>query len=110
MITHVTAAVAGAGRPRTFAAISGQSCPTPTTMKSFWLLSFLSLSHVLASPSPEQVVLSNNHLLVDKTALKNVANQFLSDAKKAILQGKKEMEQWYHDGKEFIKKNDLLCK
>ncbi|KIK04018.1 hypothetical protein K443DRAFT_676325 [Laccaria amethystina LaAM-08-1] len=34
--------------------------------------------------------------------------EFLSDTEKAILKGKKNMEKWYHDGKEFIKQNDLL--
>jgi cathepsin A (carboxypeptidase C) len=39
----------------------------------------------------------------------NDVSEFLSDTEKAILKGKKNMEKWYHDGKEFIKQNDLLC-
>lgn len=77
-----------------------------TTMKTLWVLPLLSLSSVFASP--EQVVLSDN-FLIDKAALKSVANQFLSDAKKAILEGKKNLETWFHDGKEFVKQNELLC-
>lgn len=33
----------------------------------------------------------------------------LSDAKKAILKGKHNMQKWLHQGKEFIKQNGLLC-
>jgi cathepsin A (carboxypeptidase C) len=37
-------------------------------------------------------------------------NEWLDDAKKAILKGKKNLEKWYHGGKEFIKQNGLLCR
>ena len=45
---------------------------------------------------------------ISKNVFKD-ASEFLSDAEKVILKGKKNMEKWYHDGKEFIKQNDLLC-
>jgi cathepsin A (carboxypeptidase C) len=37
------------------------------------------------------------------------AAEFLTDAKKVILKGKTNMQKWFHDGKEFIKQNGLLC-
>ena len=48
-----------------------------------------------------------------KDSFTNVAQdyaaEFLTDAKKAILKGKQNMQKWFHDGKEFIKQNGLLC-
>lgn len=44
---------------------------------------------------------------ISKNVFKD-ASEYLSDAEKVILKGKKNMEKWYHDGKEFIKQNDLL--
>lgn len=35
---------------------------------------------------------------------------FLSDAKKAILNGKHNMQKWFFKGKEYIKQNGLMCK
>ena len=72
-------------------------------------LAVLATTSVFAAPqSPfdgaQQVVLGGA-----ETELKSIANQYLSEAKQAILKGKKEMETWYHDGKEFIKQNNLLC-
>lgn len=74
------------------------------------VLPALSLASALAFPT-EQVVLGNVQLPGSEKYLsfKNAANHFLSDAKKAILYGKKNMEKWYHDGREYIKQNDLLC-
>ncbi|KAF9067341.1 carboxypeptidase C [Rhodocollybia butyracea] len=79
-------------------------------LQSVWILCALSLSNVAASPNPapEQIVLSNEHFSLNKDAVKNVADRFLSDAKKAILKGKQNMQNWYHDGREYIKQNDLL--
>ncbi|KIK71004.1 hypothetical protein GYMLUDRAFT_33108 [Collybiopsis luxurians FD-317 M1] len=74
----------------------------------FWLLSVLPI--VIAHYTPEQYVLNGDRLSMDNpsTAVKNIADQFLSDAKKVVLQGKKNMQIWLHQGKEFIKQNDLL--
>jgi cathepsin A (carboxypeptidase C) len=37
------------------------------------------------------------------------AQHLLDEAKQAILQGKKNLDRWFHDGREFIKQNNLLC-
>ena len=80
------------------------------------LQSLVALALVAASASPAyaapsflndaQVVLSSP---APGKALKVVADAYLSEAKKAILRGKKEMETWYHEGKEYIKHSGLLC-
>ena len=82
-----------------------------TTMKLQRLLplAILATTSVLAAPpsffdGAQQAVLGSA-----EAKFKGVANQYLSDAKQAILKGKKELETWYHDGKEFIKQNNLLC-
>ncbi|KAF7373349.1 Carboxypeptidase [Mycena sanguinolenta] len=67
------------------------------------LFPLLHLSTTFASPAGEQTVLQ----LGDLPAYQPV-NEWLSDAKKAILKGKNNLEKWYHDGKEFIKQNGLL--
>ena len=73
-------------------------------MRGFWLLSLLPA--VLANPAPQQVTFSlNGH----DNNVRNVVDQYLDAGKKAILRGKKNLENWYHDGKEYIKQNDLLC-
>jgi len=38
----------------------------------------------------------------------DVATEWLDDAKKAILKGKKNLEKWYHKGREYIKQDNLL--
>ncbi|KAG5639177.1 hypothetical protein H0H81_006081 [Sphagnurus paluster] len=62
-------------------------------------------------------ILGNNQVVLDGiTTFKRPAgfssdistSEFLSDAKKAILKGKHNMQKWFHDGKEFIKQNGLL--
>ncbi|ESK92194.1 carboxypeptidase c [Moniliophthora roreri MCA 2997] len=75
-------------------------------MKSSLLLPLLSLSIALASPTPEQHILGNIEVPLDH--LRDNAAEFLDEAKAAILRGKTNMEKWYHDGKEYIKQNDLL--
>ncbi len=77
-------------------------------MKTYWLLPLLSLPIALASPT-EQIPLGDVRVPTEYSSAKNVADQFLSDAKKAILKGKENMQNWYHDGKEYIKQNNLLC-
>ncbi len=37
------------------------------------------------------------------------ATEWLDDAKKVILQGKSNMEKWFHDGRQYIKQDGLLC-
>ncbi|KAJ3526965.1 hypothetical protein NMY22_g9960 [Coprinellus aureogranulatus] len=62
---------------------------------------------VLAAPSffeDAQAVLSSGYA----EALTDKASKYLSDAKKSVLQGKKELETWWHDGREFIRQNSLL--
>ncbi|TFL01046.1 carboxypeptidase C [Pterulicium gracile] len=39
---------------------------------------------------------------------KTIADKFLSDAQRLILRGKKEMERWAHEGRQYIKQNGLL--
>ncbi len=72
---------------------------TLTTMRAFNLL-LLSLPFVAALPSDgghdEQVLLSS-------------IGDVFNDPKQAILDSKHNMQKWIHDGKEFIKQNNLLC-
>jgi cathepsin A (carboxypeptidase C) len=37
------------------------------------------------------------------------ATEWLDDAMKNVLQGKKNMEKWFHQGREYIKQDNLLC-
>ncbi|KAJ6482920.1 carboxypeptidase C [Mycena vitilis] len=79
----------------------------------FVLLPLLSLSVSLASPTGEQVVLGLKDLsrvpsLASSGDAYHAVNEWLDDAKKAILKGKKNLDKWYHDGKEYIKQNELL--
>ncbi|KAJ7875366.1 Alpha/Beta hydrolase protein [Mycena olivaceomarginata] len=76
------------------------------------LLPLLSLSTSFASPTGEQIVLKLGDISrvpsLPSVDAQHVVNQWLDDTKKAILKGKKNLEKWYHDGKEFIKQNELL--
>jgi cathepsin A (carboxypeptidase C) len=78
------------------------------------LLPLLSLSTSFASPTGEQIVLKLGDISrvpsLPSVNAQHVVNQWLDDTKKAILKGKKNLEKWYHDGKEFIKQNELLCR
>ena len=72
-------------------------------------LAILATTSVFAAPpslfgGAQQVVLGGA-----EAKFKEIARQYSSEAKKAILKGKKELETWNHDGKEFIKQNNLLC-
>jgi cathepsin A (carboxypeptidase C) len=68
-------------------------------------------ANVLAAPSSffddAQAVFSSGN--VNTEALSGTASKYLSEAKKTILRGKKELETWWHDGREFVKQNNLLC-
>jgi cathepsin A (carboxypeptidase C) len=79
-------------------------------MKAFTLLlPLLSFSTSLASPTGEQIVLGGTSRIPGLSGDAFISvNEWLSDAKKAILAGKKNMQTWFHDGKEFIKQNGLL--
>ncbi|TFK34920.1 carboxypeptidase C [Crucibulum laeve] len=82
-------------------------------MRSFTLLLplvFLSISSVSAVPSPidAQAVFQRPFSGFSSNSFKDAASHFLSDAKNAILKGKANMERWYHDGKEYIKQDNLL--
>lgn len=76
---------------------------------SLLVLPLLSLTTSLAFPTGEQVVLGNGNINIPER-FQATAQDYLSDAKKAILKGKKNLDKWYHDGKEYIKQNELLCK
>jgi cathepsin A (carboxypeptidase C) len=69
-------------------------------MRPFQLLSVLLPASLALASEYEQIVLGN--------AKANV-NGWIDDAKKAILDGKQELEKWIHDGKEFIKQDGLMC-
>ncbi|KAJ6614660.1 carboxypeptidase C [Mycena sp. CBHHK59/15] len=72
------------------------------------ILPLLSFPTSFASPTGEQIVLGGTSRVPGLSDGVYAVNEWLGDAKKAILNGKKEMEKWYHDGKEFIKQNGLL--
>ncbi|KAJ6542708.1 serine carboxypeptidase [Mycena capillaripes] len=76
-------------------------------------LPLLSLSTAFAFPTEEQIPLglkgiSRVSSLSSSSDAYHAVNEWLDDTKKAILKGKKNLKKWYHDGKEFIKQNELL--
>ncbi|KAF9265881.1 carboxypeptidase C [Marasmius fiardii PR-910] len=76
-------------------------------MRSRIFLPLLLSTLVLASPRPDgQVVLGN--LASEWDHVRQTTSQFLNDAQKSILRGKADMEKWFHDGKQYIKQNELL--
>ena len=78
-------------------------------MRAFCLLlPILSLPSVLAVPTSEQVILGDVRPF-SGNAFDDVTQDFLNDTKKVILKGKTNMQKWFHDGKEFIKQNGLMC-
>ena len=78
-------------------------------------LLFLSPLTSLAVPpiSPyddTQAVFSQQHIFGtfgDK--FHGMGMEWMTDTKKAILEGKKNLEKWHHEGKEYIKQDNLLC-
>lgn len=88
---------------------------TPFIMRLYQAISVLAalgLVPAYAAPSlfdDAQRVMSNPYLDQARHDVKDIASQYLSDAKKAVLKGKKNLEKWYHEGKEFIKQDNLLC-
>ena len=67
----------------------------------------LAAQSALAFPT-DQVILSTDRF-PKLPEYHNYVDEFLSDAKKAILKGKKDLEKWIHRGRQFIKENGLLC-
>lgn len=73
-------------------------------------LVFISLFSVYGAPSTLgeetlQTLFSQKPLL----HIPDVASEWLSDTKKAILKEKKNLEKWFHNGRQYIKQDDLLC-
>lgn len=87
-------------------------------MRAFLLALCFSVAHsplCFGSPaySGSQVILGSDDRFQNpftNEAVQDSATEFLSNAKKAILNGKANMQKWVHDGKKFIKQNGLLCK
>lgn len=86
------------------------------------LLSLLPLSLLFLSPLPSlavppispyvdtQAVFSQKPFLgMSGDKFQGMAMEWINDAKKAILKGKKNLERWYHEGREYIKQDNLLC-
>ncbi|KAF7289387.1 Carboxypeptidase [Mycena indigotica] len=71
-------------------------------------LPVLSLSLSSASPTGEQVVLGLDRARLSSHNAASTVNTLLNDATKAILRGKKNLQKWIHDGREYIKQNELL--
>ncbi|KAF7345099.1 hypothetical protein MVEN_01673600 [Mycena venus] len=78
------------------------------------LVPFFSLAASFAFPTGDQIVFEVDSTpnrvpgLPSKDAYYVVLDEWLDDAKRAILKGKKNLEKWYHDGKQYIKQNELL--
>jgi len=84
---------------------------------SLLLVSCVSFATHFANAGPtqayDQVVLGGSEALAPPFGLSSSqsefsATEFLTDAKKAILKGKHNMQKWFHNGREFIKQNGLL--
>lgn len=86
--------------------------------RSLLLVSLVATSLTLAAGAPpgavfgeaRQAVFSQKPFLgISGDEFRDVAAEWLDDAKKAILHGKNDLEKWYHQGKEYIKQDNLLC-
>ncbi|KAF8061732.1 carboxypeptidase C [Lyophyllum atratum] len=81
---------------------------------SLLLISYLSLAGANPIQGHDQVVFGGSEALRRPFGLPSfqsellATSEFLSDAKKAILKGKYNLEKWFHDGREFIKQNGLM--
>ena len=96
--------------------------PVHLTMKALGpLSSLLPLPLLFLSPLPSLAVppYVDPQALFSQKPLSNgmsgdkfqgMAMEWIDDAKKTILKGKEDMERWYHEGREYIKQNNLLCK
>jgi cathepsin A (carboxypeptidase C) len=86
--------------------------PLPSLLLSSFFLSPLpSLALPPISPYGDaQAAFSQNPLLgVTEDKFHSMAMGWMDDAKKAILKGKENLERWYHEEKEYIKQDNLLC-
>ncbi|KAJ7655989.1 carboxypeptidase C [Mycena polygramma] len=72
------------------------------------VLLLVSLAASFASPTRDQIALGLKDISSASGLNSDGVNEWLDDTKKAILKGKKNLEKWYHDGKQFIKQNELL--
>ncbi|KAK7029832.1 Alpha/Beta hydrolase protein [Favolaschia claudopus] len=74
------------------------------------ILSFLSAFWVVQVTArfsePQAPFQANENSLTGVSS--NFATQWLDESKQVILKGKKELQRWYHDGREFIKQNELM--
>jgi cathepsin A (carboxypeptidase C) len=77
-----------------------------TSLVSISLLLCSSLS-ASASPSIFDDALQTPFSLAEEH-FRETATEWLDDGKKAILAGKKNLETWFHEGREYIKQNGLL--
>ena len=83
------------------------------------LSSLLPLSLLFFAPLPSlavptygdaQTVFSQEPFLgVSEDIFESTAMGWMDDAEKAFLKGKENLERWNHEGKEFIKQDNLLC-
>lgn len=77
-------------------------------------LPFLFFSPSLAVPSSSyadlQAVFSQKPFLgVSEDKFEGTEMEWMDDAERAILKGKENFERWSHEGKEYIKQDNLLC-
>lgn len=78
-----------------------------TSLVSISLLLCSSLS-ASAAPSDFDDALQTPFSFAEEH-FRETAFEWLDDGKKAILAGKKNLETWFHEGREYIKQNGLLC-
>lgn len=83
-------------------------------LSSLPALSLLFLSPLLSLAAPPivdaQAAFSQKPFLgMSGDKFQGMASEWIDDAKKAILKGKENLERWYHEGKEYIKQDNLLC-
>ena len=73
------------------------------------LLAFSLTAHAAPSPFEISPEAQTPFLGLSGDLFRDKATEWLDDAKKAILQGKSNMEKWFHDGRQYIKQDGLLC-
>jgi cathepsin A (carboxypeptidase C) len=80
------------------------------TLTSLVSISLLLCSSLTASAAPSifDDALQTPFSLAEGR-FRETATEWLDDGKKAILAGKKNLETWFHEGREYIKQNGLLC-
>ncbi|KAH9483643.1 Carboxypeptidase Y-like protein A [Psilocybe cubensis] len=96
-------------------AVAAQRLPYPiSAMRSLFLISLVATSLNIAAGAPpsglynEALSFQKPFLDISGDEFLDVASEWLDDAKKAILKGKKNLDKWFHDGREFIKQDNLL--